>query len=109
VSERRACQALAQPRSTQRYRPRRLEKDKPLVTRLHELAQEHPRYGCRRITAKLNEEHWHVDRKRVQRLWWAEGLKVPCKTNKRRRLGKGENACHWYKPEHPHHVWALDS
>lgn len=78
-----------------------------LVTRLHELAQQHPCYGYRRITVKL-EEHWDVNRKRVQRLWRAEGLKVPIKAHKRRRLGDGENACHRRKPEHAHHVWALD-
>ena len=95
-------------RGTQQYRPRRAEKDKALVERLHELAQEHPRYGYRRITAKLKEEQWGVNRKRVQRLWRAEGLKVPTKTHKRRRLGNGENACHRHKPEHAHHVWAID-
>ncbi len=79
-----------------------------MVERLHELAAKHPRYGYRRITAKLNEEHWDVNRKRVQRLWRAEGLKVPLKTHKRIRLGDGKNACHRHKPEHPHHVWALD-
>lgn len=108
VSERRACRALAQPRSTQQYRPRRLEQDKLLVKRLHELAQQYPRYGYRRITVKLKEEQWHVNRKRVQRLWRAEGLKVPRKTHKRTRLGEGKNACHRYKSEHAHHVWALD-
>jgi putative transposase len=49
-----------------------------------------------------------VNRKRVQRLWRVEGLKVPVKTHKKSRLGKGENACHRRRPEHPHHVWALD-
>lgn len=108
ISQRRACKALEQPRSTQQYQPRRQEKDKALVKRLHELAQKHPRYGYRRITAKLNEEHWNVNRKRVQRLWRAEGLKVPIKTHKKTRLGKSENACHRHQPEHTHHVWALD-
>jgi putative transposase len=108
VSERRTCRALGQPRSTQQYRPRQAEKDKALVERLHELAEKHPRYGYRRITIKLKEEHWDVNRKRVQRLWRAEGLKVPTKTPKRTRLGEGENACHRRKPEHAHHVWALD-
>ena len=108
VSERRACQVLGQARGTQQYRPRRVELDKELVKRLHELAQEHPRYGYRRITAKLNEEQWGVNRKRVQRLWRAEGLKVPTKPHKRTRMGDGENACHRHKPEHAHHVWAID-
>ena len=99
---------LGQPRSTQQYRLQRPEQDKELVKRLHELALKHPRYGYRRITAKLNEEHWAVNCKRVQRLWRAEGLKVPTKTHKRTRLGNGENACYRRKPEHAHHVWALD-
>ena len=120
MSERRACRALAQPRSTQQYLPLRVEKDKALVERLHELAQRHrlgqsgtfracpPRYGYRRITAKLKEEHWGVNRKRVQRLWRAEGLRVPTETHKRTRLGEGKNACHRRKSEHAHHIWAID-
>lgn len=108
MSERRACRVLGQPRSTQQYEPLRVEKDKVLVKRLHELAELHPRYGYRRITARLKAEHWLVNRKRVQRLWRAEGLKVPTQTHKRTRLGNGENACHRRKPEHAHHVWAID-
>lgn len=108
MSERRACRVLGQPRSTQRYEPLRIEKDEVLVKRLHELAERHPRYGYRRITAKLKEEHWVVNRKRVQRLWRAEGLKVVTKTHKRTRLGDGKNACHRRKPEYAHHVWAID-
>ncbi len=79
-----------------------------MVKRLHELAELHPRYGYRRITATLKAECWLVNRKRVQRLWRAEGLKVVAKTRKRIRLGDGENACHRRKPEHAHHVWAID-
>jgi putative transposase len=108
VSERRACRVLGQPRSTQQYQPCHQERDRALVKRLHELARQHPRFGWRRISAKLREEHWQVNHKRVQRLWRAEGLKVPVKVHKRTRLGDGENACHRRKPEHAHHVWALD-
>ena len=108
VSERRACRALGQPRSTQQYRLQRPEHDRELVKRIHELAELHPRYGYRRITAELKAECWLVNRKRVQRLWRAEGLKVPTQTHKRTRLGNGENACHRRKPEYAHHVWAID-
>ena len=73
MSERRACRALGQARITQQYRLQRPEQDKELVKRLHELTELHPRYGYRRITAELNREHWAVNRKRVQRLWRAEG------------------------------------
>lgn len=99
---------LGQARSTQQYRLQRPAQDEELVKRLHELAELHPRYGYRRITAKLRAEHLLVNCKRVQRLWRTEGLKVPTKTHKRTRLGDGENACHRRRPEHAHHVWAID-
>jgi len=35
----------------------------------------------------LKREGWRVNRKRVQRLWRQEGLKVPQRAVKRRRLG----------------------
>ena len=89
VSERRACKALAMPRSTYRFRPKRPDRDRLLVRRLHQLSEAHPRYGYRRITALLRNEGWRVNRKRVQRLWRLHGLKVPPKTRRRTRLGNG--------------------
>ena len=44
VSERRACQALGQGRSTQRYKARLPEKDAALVAQLQRLSLEHPRH-----------------------------------------------------------------
>lgn len=49
-----------------------------------------------------------MNRKRVQRLWRQEGLKVPAKTRKRRRLGASENGCHRRSATRPHEVWASD-
>ena len=50
VSERRACQVLGQPRGTQRYRAQEIGQErKRFVRRMHELVQQHPRYGYRRI------------------------------------------------------------
>ena len=51
VSERRACRAIGQPRSTQR-RPAALPgtEEESLRSRLRELARAHPRYGYRRMT-----------------------------------------------------------
>jgi putative transposase len=51
-------------------------RDSNLVERLKELSKNHPRYGYRRIHALLVREGWRVNRKRVQRIWRAEGLKV---------------------------------
>ncbi|MBA4106586.1 MAG: hypothetical protein C0485_12580 [Pirellula sp.] len=69
VSERRACQVLSQPRSTQR-RQRCVPSDEPrLVKRIVELASDYGRYGYRRVTALLRREGWTVNHKRVERLW----------------------------------------
>ena len=110
VSERRACRALGQPRSSQRYVARKAPKDRGLAKRLATLSRENPRYGYRRAWALLRREGWKVNIKRVQRLWREEDLKVPEKQRKRRRLAEGgsENGCTRKKAEHKDHVWSYD-
>ena len=108
VSERRACEVVGQPRSTQRYEPKEAEDEKPLVRRMKELSAQHPRYGYRRVWALLRREKFVVNRKRVHRLWRREGLRVPGKQRKRRRLGQGNNSCTRRRAEHPDHVWSYD-
>ena len=49
------------------------------------LARQYGRYGYRRIAALLRLEGWHVNIKRVERIWREEGLKVPSKQPKRGR------------------------
>jgi transposase InsO family protein len=44
----------------------------------------------------------------VFRLWQREGLKVPVKKRKRRRLGTSENGCHRRRAEGPNDVWCWD-
>jgi len=108
VSERRACQVIGQPRSTQRYEPREADRDQALVQRMHALVRAHPRYGYRRIWAMLREDGWRVNRKKVYRLWRREGFKVPRKQRKRRRLGNSDNGVVRYRAEHINHVWCYD-
>lgn len=108
VSERRACQALDQPRSTQRYKAVDQETEKELIKKMLDLARQHPRYGYRRITALLRQEGWHVNRKRVERLWREQGLKVPQKQSKRRRLGSSEQGSQRRRAERINQVWSYD-
>lgn len=51
-----------------------------------------------------------MNRKRVQRLWREEGLRVPQRKRKRRRLGDSttETAARRLRAERPNHVWAFD-
>ena len=57
VSERRACRAIGQSRSTQRREPPKPgPEEEHLRSRLRALARAHPRYGYRRMTAILVRE-----------------------------------------------------
>ena len=49
-----------------------------------------------------------MNRKRVQRLWREEGLRVPVKRRKRQRLGHSAQPARRLRAERPNHVWALD-
>ncbi len=108
VSQRRACRVLGQPRSTQRRTPAVPDDEPRLVARMTELACQYGRYGYRRITALLGSEGWHVNAKRVERLWRREGLRVPAEQPKRRRLWDNAGSCVRLRPERKDHVWAYD-
>ena len=108
VSQRRACRAVRQPRSTQRY-PRKVRDDEAaIVKRMHELVRRWPRFGYRRIHALLRREGFRINRKRVWRLWKREGFKVPRKVRKRRGLGIGDNGIIRKRAESINDVWCWD-
>jgi transposase InsO family protein len=79
-----------------------------LVARVVELATQYGRYGYRRVTALLKQEGWQVNHKRVERIWRMEGLKVPQKQPKRKRLWLNDGSCVRLRPQHKDHVWSYD-
>ena len=85
VTQRRACSVLGFWRSTQRHQRNSPgeEKDRVLITRLRELAEQRPRFGYRRLHVLLKREGQSVNHKRVYRLYRAEGLAVRRKTRKK--------------------------
>jgi len=58
ASERRVCEVVDQPRSTQRYAGRIQDDEPKLVARMLELVRQRPRFGYRRIAALLRAEGW---------------------------------------------------
>jgi len=72
------------------------------------LAERFGRYGYRRITALLRDDGWHVNEKRVYRIWRREGLKVPMKQPKRGRLWLNDGSCVRLRPAYKGHVWSYD-
>jgi putative transposase len=108
VSERRACRVLGQPRCTQR-RQAQIPHDEPrLVREMTELATQYGRYGYRRVTVMLQQQGWLVNHKRIERLWRREGLKVPQKQPRRRRLWLNDGSCIRLRPAYRDHVWSYD-
>jgi putative transposase len=105
VSIRRACRTVPACRATYHYRSRRSEQA-PLRKRIREVAETHMRYGYRRITVLLRREGWHVNVKRVHRLYRLEGLQMRLKPPRRRVMAKlrddRSNATG------PNQVWAMD-
>jgi transposase InsO family protein len=108
LSERRVCRALGQHRSTQRKILTTPDDEAALTADIIALALQYGRYGYRRITALLREAGWRVNKKRVERIWRQEGLKVPQKQPKKGRLWLNDGSCIRLRPEYPNHVWSYD-
>ena len=82
VSERRACELAGQHRSTHR-RPSTKKEIPGLCARLLEHAAERPRFGYRRITTLLRRDGFHVNHKRVYRMYRERNLMVRRKRRRR--------------------------
>jgi transposase InsO family protein len=99
---------IGQPRSTQNYEYQIKDDEPVLVKEIIHLAQEYGRYGYRMITGMLNNNGWQVNHKRVERIWRREGLKVPQKQPKRRRLWLNNGSCVRLRARCKNHVWSYD-
>ena len=108
LSERRACRYVGQSRSTQRREPLVAQDDAALRAQLRAFSRKRPRWGYRQAHQHLLEQGWSINRKRTQRLWREEGLRVPQKRRKRQRRGESTVPGDRLRAERPDHVWAFD-
>ena len=104
ISERRACRIVGQPRSSQRREPVVAEDDAALRAELRAFSRERPRWGYRQAHQHLLDRGWSINRKRVQRLWREEGLRVPQKRRKRQRVGESTVPGDRLRAERPDHM-----
>ena len=107
TSQRRACRALRVCLNSVRYVPVKRKDEDEITARIIELATNYGRYGYRRITAMLKLEY-PINHKRVERIWREQGLKVPRKQPKKRRLWLNDGSCVRMRPEYRNHVWSYD-
>ena len=75
---------------------------------LIKLAKRYGRYGYRKIAALLRMEGWTVNHKKVERLWREEGLQLPKRHKKRRRLYHKDSSVIRLRPLHKNHIWSVD-
>jgi putative transposase len=85
-----------------------VEDDAALRAELRAFSRERPRWGYRQAHQRLLEQGWSINRKRTQRLWREEGLRVPPKRRKRQRRGDSTVPGDRLRAQRPDHVWAFD-
>lgn len=56
----------------------------------------------------LKRQGWSVSVKRVETIWREQGLKVPQKQSKRKRLWLHDGSCIRLRSEYQNHVWSYD-
>jgi len=72
------------------------------------LAKQYGRYGYRKIGELLRAEGWRVNHKRVERIWREEGLQLPHRHKKRKRLYHQDGSVIRLRPKYPNHIWSVD-
>lgn len=82
-----------------------MSNDAPLRKRLREIARSRQRWGMRRLHVLLRCEGWHVNHKRVERLFREEGLQTRVK---RRRTLVSLARCPTKAPRRRNERWTLD-
>ena len=73
-----------------------------------ERAIQYGRYGYRRILELLHRDGWKLGHTRLERIWRREGLQIPQKQPKRKRLWLNDGSCNRLRPCLPNHVWSYD-
>ncbi|MCP5034665.1 MAG: IS3 family transposase, partial [Actinomycetia bacterium] len=108
VSQRRACKVVGQHRSTQRRpAPEPTDEEAELRRWLRAFSKRRPRWGWRRAWKQRRRLGYGENKKRIRRLWRAEGLKVPQRGPKKRLAGIGTHVGAM-SPIRPNALWAMD-
>ena len=108
VTERRACRVLNVNRTAYRYVPVKLPDEDEMRTAVIETACNYGRVGYRMVTNMIRNRGIEINHKRVERIWREEGLKLPKKQTKKRRLWLTDGNCIRLRAEHKNHVWSYD-
>ena len=94
-------------RSTLQYKPQP-DSDDALRLALIRLAKQYGRYGYRKVGELLRAEGWRTNHKKIERLWREEGLQLPHRHKKRKRLYHHDASVIRLRPRYANHIWSVD-
>ena len=100
----RACTAAGISRSSLHYQSRRTD-NVELVERIKEIRKKKPRWGYKRVHAKLRKEGLVVNHKRVERMWRDYGFTLSAR-RRRKKVRTGETVPQAAMA--PNGVWTYD-
>ncbi len=95
-------------RNTYRYIAVKLPDEDDIRTEVIDKACNYGRVGYRMVTNIMRNSGTKINHKRVERIWREEGLKLPKKQTKKRRLWLNDGSCIRLRPEYKNHVWSYD-
>ena len=105
IAVRRACRLAGFSRAAW-YKPSTARDQSALRMRIRELAMARPRFGYNRIHILLRREGWHVNKKRVRRLYRLEGLQVRMRVRRRKHMALHRGPAP--APTGLHQRWSMD-
>ena len=108
MSERRTCRTAGMARSSQQYKPKPKRDDEALRLALIRPAKQYGRYGYRKIAKLLRIEGWNVNHKKGERLWREEGLQLPARHKRRKRLYHKDTSVIRLRPQYENPIWSVD-
>lgn len=95
-------------RTAYRYDPVKRDDEDEIRLEIINAACNFGRVGYRMVTNMLRNNGTLINHKRVERIWREEGLKLPKKQTKKRRLWMNDGSCIRLRAERKNHVWSYD-
>ena len=108
IAERRACRVLNVNRTAYRYTPVKRDDEDEIRADIINKVCNYGRVGYRMVTYMMRNEGKLINHKRVERIWREEGLKLPKKQSKKKRLWLTDGSCVRLRAEYKNHVWSYD-
>ena len=99
---------LSVNRTAYRYEPVKRNDEDEVRSEIIYKACNFGRVGYRKVTNMMRNEGRKINHKRVRRIWREEGLKLPKKQPKKRRLWLTDGSCIRLRPQYRNHVWSYD-